>query len=149
MNVSYSRGMDIAGEIHYDWPLESTLEVRAAGAAAAAAVASMPLLPANSMCEGKGPLLWWAGRSRHHQQQCVCHAPEWATAFAVLMCRAVLCCALAALLLQACEGADVGLVFVGSSMVELKKTSEGDFKPATEGEGLGKHHSSCLHPALQ
>lgn len=28
VNVSYSRGMDIAGEIHYDWPLESTLEVR-------------------------------------------------------------------------------------------------------------------------
>lgn len=27
MNVSYSRGMDIVGEIHYDWPLESTLEV--------------------------------------------------------------------------------------------------------------------------
>jgi hypothetical protein len=44
----------------------------------------------------------------------------------------------AVLVLQACEGADVGLVFVGSSMVELKKTSEGDFKPATEGEGLGE-----------
>lgn len=28
VNVSYSRGMDIVGEIHYDWPLESTLEVR-------------------------------------------------------------------------------------------------------------------------
>jgi hypothetical protein len=27
VNVSYSRGMDIIGEIHYDWPLESTLEV--------------------------------------------------------------------------------------------------------------------------
>lgn len=27
VNVSYSRGMDIVGEIHYDWPLESTLEV--------------------------------------------------------------------------------------------------------------------------
>jgi hypothetical protein len=40
--------------------------------------------------------------------------------------------------LQACADADVGLVFVGSSMVELKKNSEGDFKPATEGEGLGE-----------
>jgi hypothetical protein len=29
VNVSYSRGMDTVGEIHYDWPLESTLEVRA------------------------------------------------------------------------------------------------------------------------
>jgi hypothetical protein len=39
---------------------------------------------------------------------------------------------------QACAGADVGLVFVGGSMVELSKTPEGAFRPATEGEGLGK-----------
>jgi hypothetical protein len=39
---------------------------------------------------------------------------------------------------QACADADVGLVFVGSSMVELKKSSGGDFQPATEGEGLGE-----------
>lgn len=39
---------------------------------------------------------------------------------------------------QACAGADVGLVFVGGSMVELNKNGEGAFKPATEGEGLGK-----------
>lgn len=29
--VAYSRGMDVVGEIHYDWPLESTLEVRQYG----------------------------------------------------------------------------------------------------------------------
>lgn len=51
---------------------------------------------------------------------------------------AALCYALCCGVLQACADADVGLVFVGSSMVELKKNSEGDFKPATEGEGLGE-----------
>lgn len=27
VKVSYARGMDLLGEIHYDWPLESALEV--------------------------------------------------------------------------------------------------------------------------
>lgn len=60
-------------------------------------------------------------------------------------CCAVLCPAvLGCLFMQACAGADVGLVFVGSSMVELKKSSDGDFKPATEGEGLGEWAVSNL-----
>lgn len=116
--------MDIIGEIHYDWPLESTLEVG-------------------------GCLLLCGAVPAVRDVTCQCYAAihlAYHRPIAACLCTLCVCVLLLFFLrftttcvrMQACAGADVGLVFVGSSMVELKKGSDGAFTPATEGEGLGE-----------